>query len=384
MTVSTHLTRREALAGGAAGLIMAGTPLGAASSESPLAQAARKAGMRFGSAFNAAPAGAKAASWRNPGYAALLERDCAILVPENELKWQTIRPDADHYDFARFDAMLDYAQSHGMAMRGHTLLWHRPKWFPAWLNTHEFGARPASAAEAILTGHIATVTCRYKARIASYDVVNEAVDPDSGQLVETSLSTAFGSAAGLLDLAYHAARDGAPGVQLVYNDYMSWEPGNETHRAGVLKLLEGFRKRGTPVDALGIQSHIEMKTIDVATGLGPHDARAWRTFVDEVTGMGYDLVITEFDVKDNALPGDFAARDAGVADYARAYLDLMLSYPQLKDVLCWGLVDDYSWLQGFAPRDDKLPQRCCPYDGNFRPKRLYEALVGAFAGRATA
>jgi GH35 family endo-1,4-beta-xylanase len=67
---------------------------------------------------------------------------------------------------------------------------------------------------------------------------------------------------------------------------MSWEHGFEHHRAGVLRLVEGFRKRGTPVDALGIQSHIK---------IGPVDERAWRQFCDEVVGMGYRLLITEFD-----------------------------------------------------------------------------------------
>jgi len=377
--MSAAFTRREALAGAAA--LALTSPLHAAP-PSGLADAARAAGMRFGSCFGAAPPSAERGSYLRPDYAALLERDCSILVPENEMKWQAIRPSADRYDFARFDAMVDYAQKHGMAMRGHNLLWHRTKWLPKWLNEFDFGARPASRAEAILTGHIRTVTQRYKGRIVSYDVVNEAVTPETGALEETSLSRAFGSAEGLLDLAFHTARDNAPGVPLVYNDYMSWEPGNATHCAGVLRLLEGFRKRGTPVDALGVQSHIEMKTLDPATGLGPRDEKAWRAFLDEVTAMGYDLVVTEFDVKDNALPSDVAVRDARVADYARAYLDLMFGYKQLKDVLCWGLNDKYSWLQSFSPRADGLPQRCCPYDPDGRAKPLYRAIEGAFAARA--
>jgi endo-1,4-beta-xylanase len=376
--VTILLERREMLAGTVA--FFAAPAL--AASDSGLAAAARKAGMRFGSCFNAAPSVAQRGSYLNPDYAALLERDCSILVPENEMKWQAIRPSAEGYDFAKFDAMVDYAAEHGMAMRGHTLLWHRTKWFPKWLNELDFGPRPTSRAEEILTSHIRTVMQRYRGRIVSFDVVNEAVTPETGALEETSLSRAFGSAAELLDLAFHSARDNAPGIQLVYNDYMSWEPGNEAHRAGVLKLLEGFKKRGTPVDALGVQSHIEMRALDPTTRLGPHDEKGWRSFLDEVTGMGYGLLITEFDIKDNALPADFVARDAGVAAYARAYLDLMLSYPQLKDVLCWGLNDKYSWLQGFAPRDDKLPQRCCPYDPDGNPKPLHRAIEGAFARRA--
>ncbi len=381
-----RIDRRQMLAGtaGAALALTGAGPLRAAA-ERPadsLALAAGKAGCRFGSAFNAAPRAAGRGSYLNPGYAALLERDCNILVPENEFKWGALRPAVNRYDFTHFDGMMAYAQAHGMAMRGHTLLWHKTKWFPQWLNDFDFGPRPASRAEDILASHIRTVTARYAGRIVSHDVVNEAVDPETGDLERTSLSRAFGSEAGLLDLAFHVARESAPGVQLVYNDYMSWEPGHETHRAGVLRLLEGFRARGTPVDALGIQSHIDMYRLDPATGLGQHDEKGFRAFLDEVTAMGYDLVVTEFDVKDHALPIDFARRDRAVADYARAYLDLLLSYPQLKDVLCWGLNDRYSWLQGFSPREDKAPLRCCPYDAEGRPKPLRQAIADAFAARA--
>ena len=54
----------------------------------------------------------------------------------------------------------------------------------------------------------------------------------------------------VIDLAFHTAREQLPTAQLVYNDYMSWEPQHAKHCDDVLRLLEGFRKRGTPVDAL--------------------------------------------------------------------------------------------------------------------------------------
>ena len=53
-----------------------------------------------------------------------------------------------------------------------------------------------------------------------------------------------------------------------------------------------------------------------------------------------------------------------MADLGKAYLDIMLSYPQLRYVMAWGLVDKYSWLQEFMPRADGLPQRPAPYDDN--------------------
>src|SRR3546814_7362040 len=56
--------------------------------------------------------------------------------------------------------MLDYATRNRMAMRGHTLLWHRPKWMPAWAESHDFGSAPAKEAERLLTTHIETVMRR--------------------------------------------------------------------------------------------------------------------------------------------------------------------------------------------------------------------------------
>src|SRR3546814_9611362 len=88
-----------------------------------------------------------------------------------------------------------------------------------------------------------------------------------------------------------------------------------------------------------------MFALDPATGVGPYREREWRAFLDEVVGMGYRLLVTEFDVKDRALPGDIALRDAKIADYTRRYFDLMLDYRQIGDILAWGMVDRYSWLQ---------------------------------------
>ena len=63
---------------------------------------------------------------------------------------------------------------------------------------------------------------------------------------------------------------------------------------------------------------------------------------------------------------------------AKGYLDLMLSYRQLDQVLCWGMVDKFSWLQNFSKRTDKTPQRPTPYDDNYRPKPLRDAIAAAF------
>jgi endo-1,4-beta-xylanase len=385
--IDKALSRREALAGLSA-LSLAACAGGAGPAATPptpgegLHAIAQRKGLRFGSAIAYGAEGSDSGSIGNPDYRTIVERECGLVVAENEMKWQAIRPGPDQYNFAAFDAIVRYAKSKGLDIRGHTLLWHRPKWLPEWVNNYDYGARPATEAARLITSHIETVTRRYRGVIHSYDVVNELFDDKTGAFVDTSMSKAMGSHEAVVDLAFHTARTELPDAELVYNDYMSWEPGHANHRAGVLRLLEGFRKRGVPCDALGIQSHIEMRTIDRKTGIGPYDLKEWRAFCDAVTGMGYRLLLTEFDVKDNGLPADHAARDAGVANYTRAYMEVILAYPQLRDILAWGMVDKYSWLQGFAPRADGLPQRCCPYGDDYRPHPMRAALAELFAGAA--
>jgi endo-1,4-beta-xylanase len=384
------LTRREALAGLAASVPLAGctgNALGGALSAADVAvplpslnALAARSGRRFGSCIGAYPgAPRQGGTVGNPAYAAIVAGESGVVVPENEMKWQATRPGPEAFDFSRMDAIAAWARANKLAVRGHTLLWHRPQWFPDWLNNYDFGANPVQEAERLLTTHIRTVTDRYRGLISSYDVVNEAIDHDRNATIETSLSRAMGSPEAVLDLAFHTAREQLPQGELVYNDYMSWEPDHRAHCADVLRLLEGFRKRNVPVDALGIQSHIEMYSIDPATGVGPYDEREWRRFLDEAVGMGYKLLITEFDVKDKALPSDVALRDERVADFSRRYLDLMLEYDALGDVLAWGMVDGFNWLQGFAPRDDGLEVRGCPYGSDYRPKPLRTAIADSFA-----
>ena len=351
-------------------------------SEASLNALAQRSGRRFGSAVAWNGRTTESGSIQNPAYTAIIDAECGVVVPENELKWQAVRPSPTTYDFTRMDDIVRWAQANGKAVRGHTLLWHRPQWFPRWLNDYDFGASPVQEAERLLVEHIRTVTDRYRGTITSYDVVNEAIDHDTNRAIETSLSRAMGSPEAVLDLAFHTAREQLPAGQLVYNDYMSWEPDHRAHCADVLRLLEGFRNRGVPVDALGIQSHIEMYSLDPATGVGPYDEAGWRRFLDEVVAMGYKLLITEFDVKDKALPTDVARRDEKIADYGRRYFDLMLEYDQLGDVLAWGMVDRFNWLQGFAPRDDGLEVRGTPYASDYRPKPLRDAIARSFAEAA--
>ncbi|MDQ0839886.1 endo-1,4-beta-xylanase [Sphingomonas faeni] len=160
---------------------------------------------------------------------------------------------------------------------------------------------------------------------------------------------------------------------------MGWRGDEAVHRTAVLKLLEDVKKRGTAVDALGVESHLSSKYSDSPTGLGAVDERAWRDLLETVTGMGLDLLVIELDVHGNPLRTSIDRRDAEVAAHSRAYQYLMLSYPQTSIVMCWGLSERYSWLSGFRPRADGLPKWPCPFDAEFRLKPMRDPITAAFA-----
>lgn len=333
---------------------------------SSIKDAAAAKNMRFGSAIYVRD------SFLSNDYLDLMREHCNMLVAENSHKWTGIRPSADQFSWVDGDAILDFAQAEGMDARFHTLLWEDAQRYPSWFANYDWSSDEAAEAERLLIEHITTVARRHADVFFSWDVVNEAVDPGTGDYRISPFSERLGMEA-VLDIAFETARAELPNTQLVYNDFMSWGTGS-AHRDGVLRLLEGMLSRGTPIDALGLQSHVYGGN---SGGLA-NDEAAWRRFLDEVTGMGLGLVITEFDVDDRDLAPDIATRDRQVADATRVYLDICFDYSQLTDVMCWGLVHRFSWLQDFQQRADGLPKRPTPFDDDFEPTLMAEEILAAF------
>ena len=206
-------------------------------------------------------------------------------------------------------------------------------------------------------------------------MVNETVDPETGELRDTVFSRLLGER--VTDIAFHAAREADPDAQLVYNDYMGWDTGQSRHRDGVMRLVDGMVERGVPIDALGVQSHIWASPGERSDGFDPARDARWHDFLTAITRLDLDLAVTEFDVNDTRLAYEIAERDADISALAEHYLSLMLSYPQTRDVLVWGMADPYSWLQNLWPRPDGEAKRPSPYDANFRPKPLRAAIARA-------
>lgn len=337
-----------------------------------LSSLAKSKGVRFGTALGSGPFG-------DAAYRQIIAAECNTLVAENEHKLYTILGQPGPYQFSRGDELVSWGLSNNMDFRGHVLLWNRMEFTPDWVSEKDFGGKQGM--EKFVSSYIEKLTQHYGEKIYSWDVVNETIDPATGKMRNTVFVQNAGKE--IVDFSFHKAKEFAPHAELVYNDYMIWEPGNEKHRYGILKLLEGFRKRGTPIDTFGIQGHLGTKVGDPKDGYPDPQAKEWRAFLDEIVGMDYKLIVSEFDVNDTGLNADPDIRDKEVAAYGKAFLDLMLSYTQTKDILAWGLCDRHTWLQTWWPRKDNLVKRPSLYDVHYQPKPLRDAVAQAFKDAPT-
>ena len=302
-------------------------------------------------------------------FAAAFAREANILVAEYEMKRDAMEPLRGRYDFSASDKLADFAARHQMKMRGHTLCWYTAN--PPWL-----AAALAARDETLLTGYIASVAGRYKGRIHSWDVVNEALWPADGRadgLRNSPWLTAFGP--GYIDIAYHAARAADPDAMLVYNDW-GFEAGgadNDRFRHVTLDFLEAALKRGVPIDALGMQGHLG------AFGTGV-DQKKLRDFLDRVKAMGLRILVTEHDVDDSGGPSDIATRDRAVADASRRFLDVVLANEAVDAVLTWGLSDRFLKSDGLRAEITGRRPRMLPLDDDLERTPMWGAMAGAFGG----
>jgi endo-1,4-beta-xylanase len=303
----------------------------------------------------------------------LLAAQYSIVVPENCLKWNILRPTADTYNFTDADSLVAFAEAHDMKIRGHNFVWHEalPKWFA--------GAVTQDNARKFLVDHIRTVGGRYKGKIHSWDVVNEAIWIPDGRPDGLRSSSPWFQMLGpeYLDLAFHTAREADPAALLTYNDYgIEYDAGEDLKkRAAVLALLRRMKKDNVPLDALGIQSHIK------AVGKGAF-SQGVRELLNGAKALGLQVFITELDVDDDAVPtDDTAERDKLVAEVYRGYLTAALDGPEVKAVLTWGASDKNTWLNNgtkFRKQHPDRLQRPLPFDPEYAPAPAFFAVRESF------
>jgi endo-1,4-beta-xylanase len=283
-------------------------------------------------------------------YMTILGREFGVITAENDMKFQRLRPARGVFRFARADSLLAYAESRGMRMRGHTLVWHRQ--LASWLTN---GTWTAEEARQQLRVHIDSVVGHYRGRLAAWDVVNEAIADDATRRT-TFWSTHIG--AEYIEMAFRWAHEADPDVELFYNDY-----GIERIHAksdSTYATLKDLLDRGVPVHGIGFQAHL------TGGNLPPKDELLsnFRRFAD----LGLRIHITELDIRLRT-PASAADLQMQANDYA-TIVNVCLEVPACDMIVLWGFTDLDSWIPGSFPGFGQA----LIHDEEFAEKPAYRAV----------
>lgn len=331
------------------------------SSAGGLAALAAQRGLLFGSAMTVREFA--------PGFASLFINETAIITAENEMKMANIRKNQDAADFARADAVFNFAMTHGKLLRGHTLVWN--SWVPEWVKTLS-----KSEMERFLDEHVELVMGRYEGRIHSWDVVNEAVghEPFGPLMLRNGPFTDI-VGPDYIARSFRRARAADPKAKLILNETHTEREDElgRNYRQRLLVLIDSLLDAGVPLDGIGLEGHIQPDVKFVPERFGE--------FLQAIADRGLEIQITEFDVNDQSFPDDIQQRDAMVAEVYSRFLRTALANRNVKLVVTWQMTDRtayyYNESLGKLPDAERRP-RPLLFDLEFNKKPSYYAVAETF------
>lgn len=297
-------------------------------------------------------------------YSTILGSEFTQLEAENEMKFEVIHPrpnsNPNPYDFKGGDALVAFAQSHNMKVRGHTLVWHNQ--VPEWVKEGKFSSPNLAAT---LQTHVSTVMKHYTGKVYAWDVVNEAFN-DDGTMRHTIWYDQPGIGAGegtkYIEQALCWARQSDPSVKLFYNDYNGEEVNKKSD--AIYTMAEDFKKRGVPLDGIGFQTHITLEFDD------PAKLKSFAENMERFSKLGLELHITELDIR---LKDDSSVSLAAQAKLYGEIATLCVQQSACKVLQTWGFTDKHSWI----PQVFKGQGWALLWDADYRKKPAYEAAYHA-------
>lgn len=306
----------------------------------------------------------------------LIRKEFNAITAENIMKSMFVHPVKDKYDFALSDKFVAYGEKNKMFIHGHTLIWHSQ--LAPWMAD----IKDSTEMKAFMKDHITTIVSRYKGRIDSWDVVNEALNED-GTLRKSVFSNTLGEQY-LID-AFKLAAAADPKVDLYYNDYNNEEPAK---RQGTINLIKKIKAAGGKVDGVGIQAHWRLES--------PSLEEIEKSIL-AYSALGLKVAFTELDITVLPNPWDLKGADVNqnfegsakmnpypeslpdsVQDkLAQRYSDIFKLFLKHKDkisrVTFWGVYDGQSWLNDWPIKGrTNYPLL---FDTQLKPKKAYNALI---------
>lgn len=293
-----------------------------------------------------------------PAYRQTLEREFSSITSENHLKMHLVHPEKDRYDWTNGNTIVDFASQTGKRMHGHALLWHQA--VPAWVTAFK---GDSLAWEGLVRDHIQTVVKQYRGKIAAWDVVNEAF-LDDGTLRPTIWLEHLGP--DYVARCFQYARQADPSVKLFYNEY--GQEYSAKKLAAMLAMVADFRKRGIPIDGVGLQMH---------THIDHPDAQI-ENAIRQAAATGLLVHISELDIRvnqpkaPNFVPTDALwQRQKAKFEFVAKTYRTVVPKAQQHGITTWNVSDGDSWIPKFCQCED-FP---LPFDKDLKKKPAYDGFL---------
>lgn len=295
-------------------------------------------------------------------YYEVLKREFNMVVAENEMKFDTIQPARGQYNFGPGDRLVEFAEEHGMAVRGHTLIWHNQT--PQWL---EKGNWTRDELLEIMREHIYTVMEHYKGKIIHWDVVNEAISDNNGALRTHDSIWMRVIGEDYIEYAFRFAREADPDALLFYNDYNISDMGGVKADA-CYNLVKRLVEKGVPIDGVGFQGHY-------INNMHPSYIQNIDRNVKRYADLGLKVAFTEVDIRMNEHGSDYDLQ-VQASNY-KDVVSIAVNNPNVDTFVMWGFTDKYSWV----PREFPGQGRALIFDEEYEPKPAYFSVAEALKKR---
>ncbi|WP_027340893.1 endo-1,4-beta-xylanase [Hamadaea tsunoensis] len=283
-------------------------------------------------------------------YTTILGSEFGSITPGNSMKWDTIEPTQNTFNFTKGDAIVTFAQAHNQIVRGHTLVWHNQ--LPGWVSS-----LPAASVQAAMENHITQEATHYKGKVYSWDVVNEPFN-DDGTYRTSPFYNAMGTA--YIADAFRTARAADPTAKLYINDYNI--DGTGAKADAMYSLVSSLKSQGVPIDGVGFQGHLAVQ-YGFPTNMQAN--------LQRFAALGLDVAITELDVR-MVLPAD-SSKVATQNQYYTNVVNACIGVTRCVGITIWDYTDKYSWVPGtFSGQGSALP-----WDENLLKKPAYSAIAAA-------
>lgn len=324
-----------------------------------LRDAAENAGVLIGAAV-------RPSLLSETAYASTLAREFNMVEAEDAMKWRTLRPDANTFDFRQGDEIVCFAQAHQMKVRGHCLAWDHDN--PDWLKQGHFSTHHLSR---LLHQHIARVMKHYAGQVFAWDVINEALDEngdvrDSVWFNQPGIGLS-GRGNAYIEQVFRWAHKADPHALLFYNEAEG--EGLNRKSDAIYAMVKDFRRRGVPIDGVGLQMHVPAIDVDIAAIAANLSANIAR-----LTALGVQVHITELDVS-LPLNTDGQPRPADLnrqADIYRSIVRACLDNSGCTAIQSWGFTDKYSWI---GSHSHHTRGQALLFDRSYQPKSAYGAVL---------